>query len=101
MGDTKVRVTGWLLCALLAIAGGEAFAVLPPWAQTRLESVGVGAIPRGVVATAVQDATGYLWLATGDGLVRYDGYRFTSQETADPDPVARNLGWISELYSVI
>ncbi|CAM8672091.1 GGDEF domain [Comamonadaceae bacterium] len=99
MGDTKVRVTGWLLCALLAIAGGEAFAVLPQWAQTRLESVGVGAIPRGVVATAVQDATGYLWLATGDGLVRYDGYRFTSQETADPDPVARNLGWIRALHA--
>ena len=67
-------------------------AVLP-----RFEPVGVGAIPRGVVATMAQDHSGFLWIATGDGLVRYDGYRFRPTERDSAVPAARNLGWIRAL----
>jgi diguanylate cyclase (GGDEF)-like protein len=68
-----------------------------PVAQPRFESIGVGAIPRGVVATLAQDGAGFLWIATGDGLVRFDGYQFLPQERDDPDPARRNLGWIRAL----
>ena len=70
-----------------------------PLAEPRLESVGVGIIPRDVVPTMAQDKAGFLWIATGDGLVRYDGYRFRPQERESPDPAARNLGWIRALLA--
>ena len=70
-----------------------------PLAVPRFESVGVGIIPRDVVPTMVQDRAGFLWVATGDGLVRYDGYRFRPQERESVDPAARNLGWIRALLA--
>ena len=68
-----------------------------PLAEPRFESVGVGIIPRDVVPTMAQDRAGFLWIATGDGLVRFDGYRFRPQERESADPAARNLGWIRAL----
>ncbi|MEJ6003343.1 two-component regulator propeller domain-containing protein [Paucibacter soli] len=65
-----------------------------PELEPRFETVGAAAIPRGVVASMAQDRDGFLWIGTGDGLVRYDGYRFRKQERAGPDPASRNLGWI-------
>ena len=61
------------------------------------ESVGAGTIPRDVVAALAQDLAGFLWIATGDGLVRYDGYHFRAQERESTDPALRNLGWIRAL----
>ncbi|WP_313950738.1 two-component regulator propeller domain-containing protein [Accumulibacter sp.] len=46
-----------------------------------------------------QDRAGFLWIATGDGLVRFDGYRFRPQERDSADPAARNLGWIRALLA--
>ncbi len=90
------------LCAFLFAGAGFSHSRSPAEAPgyqalPRIESVGVGAIPRGVVATLAQDKAGFLWLATGDGLVRYDGYRYRAQEFASPDPTLRNLGWIRAL----
>jgi diguanylate cyclase (GGDEF)-like protein len=62
-------------------------------------SVGAGVLPRGVVPALAQDRTGFLWVATGDGLVRFDGYRFQPQELDHPDPVRRNLGWVRALLA--
>ncbi len=33
-------------------------------------------LPRNQVYSLMQDNTGYIWVGTGDGLSRYDGYRF-------------------------
>ncbi|HRD94351.1 MAG TPA: two-component regulator propeller domain-containing protein, partial [Accumulibacter sp.] len=73
--------------------------VANPLAEPRFESVGVGIIPRDVVPTMAQDRAGFLWIATGDGLVRFDGYRFRPQERESADPAARNLGWIRALLA--
>ena len=62
-----------------------------PLAEPRFESVGARSIPRGVVAALAQDRAGLLWIATGDGLVRYDGHRFRPQERASDIPAHRNL----------
>ena len=70
-----------------------------PLFEPRFESVGVGIIPRYVVPTVAQDRAGFLWIATGDGLVRFDGYRFRPQERKTADPAARNLGWIRALLA--
>ena len=69
-----------------------------PLTLPRFESVGADQIPRGVIASMAQDRAGFLWLATGDGLVRYDGYRFRPQERDSGDPLRRNLGWIRAMW---
>jgi diguanylate cyclase (GGDEF)-like protein len=66
-------------------------------AQPRFETVRAAAIPRAVVPAIAEDKAGFLWIATGNGLVRYDGYRFRPQERAHADPARRNLGWIRAL----
>lgn len=35
-------------------------------------------LPSNIVTEVLQDQKGYLWLATGNGLCRYDGYSFTN-----------------------
>ncbi|MEF8723025.1 MAG: two-component regulator propeller domain-containing protein [Candidatus Accumulibacter delftensis] len=96
-----MKLLGLLLLTVTAL---HADPLLPlnvdnPLAEPRFESVGVGIIPRAVVPTMVQDRAGFLWVATGDGLVRFDGYRFRAQERESADPAARNLGWIRALLA--
>lgn len=67
--------------------------------EPQFSPVGIGAIPRGVVAALTQDRNGFLWIATGDGLVRYDGYRFSPRGRDAADEAQRNLGWIRALLS--
>jgi diguanylate cyclase (GGDEF)-like protein len=102
----RMAVAPW--CALILqvlLVGGSMATVLPdgaphdPLAEPRFVSVGVGAIPRAVVPAIAQDRAGFLWVATGDGLVRYDGYRFRPQERESPNPRLRNLGWIRALLA--
>ncbi|MCV2370353.1 ligand-binding sensor domain-containing protein [Roseateles oligotrophus] len=66
-------------------------------AEPRFESVGADAIPRGVVASLAQDSAGFIWVGTGDGLVRHDGYRFRPQERSSEIAAERNLGWLRAL----
>lgn len=98
------RLLSLVLIALVVV--GPAYAEPPlfpitenPLAEPHFESVGVGVIPRHVVATMAQDRAGFLWVATGDGLVRFDGYHFRPQEREGPDPATRNLGWIRALLA--
>ncbi|MBK7953965.1 MAG: hypothetical protein IPK02_08425 [Candidatus Accumulibacter sp.] len=63
-----------------------------PLFEPRFESVGVGIIPRHVVPTMAQDRAGFLWIATGDGLDRFDPtsgsfshHRHSSQTDSLPD----------------
>ena len=85
----------WLAASLAdgATAGAES----PPLdllAEPRLVRVGADQIPRDVVASVAQDGHGFIWVGTGDGLVRYDGYRFRPRERTSADPKRRNLGWV-------
>jgi diguanylate cyclase (GGDEF)-like protein len=105
-GRLILRPTLSVLLAILLLAATALHAdslrplnVENPLAEPRFESVGVGIIPRDVVPTMAQDRAGFLWIATGDGLVRYDGYRFRPQERESADPAARNLGWIRALLA--
>ena len=44
----------------------------------------------GGVSAIVQDLSGYLWLGTNIGLVRFDGWRFTRWETISRTPLPRS-----------
>src|SRR6187551_334096 len=39
-------------------------------------------LPSDVVKAISQDSLGFLWIATDDGLVKYDGLRFTTYKSA-------------------
>jgi ligand-binding sensor domain-containing protein len=65
----------------------------------QFQPVGQQSIPRGVVASLAQDQAGFLWVATGDGLVRYDGYRFQPRGRDGVEPVRANLGWVRALLA--
>lgn len=47
-------------------------------------------LPVNVVNALLQDRSGYLWLATNDGLVRFDGFRFTVFNTVSNPPMQSN-----------
>ncbi len=94
-----------VVCCLAFASGARAAEARPvPLAseipvEPHFETVGAGAIPRDVVATLAQDTAGFVWIATGDGLVRHDGYRFRPQEREAASPADRNLGWIRSLLA--
>lgn len=65
-----------LLCQLPAVAATAAAGV-PLLAQPRFETVGDSStVPQSVVSALAQDQQGLLWIGTGAGLVRHDGYTF-------------------------
>ncbi|RZS56901.1 ligand-binding sensor domain-containing diguanylate cyclase [Sphaerotilus mobilis] len=86
-----------LLTVLCALAAGWPGATLAASPAPLIESVGTDVIARDVVAALAQDRHGFLWVATGDGLVRHDGIEFRAQELPDSDPARRSVGWVRAL----
>ena len=64
------RIARWLVVAWLA--AGTASAGLPETPRPQQLTVADGLSSNRINAVA-EDASGYLWIATSDGLVRYDG----------------------------
>jgi signal transduction histidine kinase/ligand-binding sensor domain-containing protein len=98
-----VRPLSWravLCCVLLmwhagvgAAAAGAAVAdasvALAWFAEPRFERVGdAESIPDGMVSALAQDAAGFLWIGTQQGLLRYDGYRLRRFVHDARDPAA-------------
>jgi signal transduction histidine kinase/ligand-binding sensor domain-containing protein len=46
-----------------------------------------------------QDRTGFLWLATQDGVNRYDGYTFRTFRNIPDDSLSLALNWINDIYT--
>ncbi|OWQ85254.1 hypothetical protein CDN99_22195 [Roseateles aquatilis] len=66
-------------------------------AEPRFETVGIDApVPLNVISALAQDQTGFLWIGTGAGLVRFDGYNFRQPGAPLENGVrsARSLGFI-------
>ena len=61
----------------------------PPQYQHQTWTIDDG-LPVNVVNAVVQDRSGYLWLATNDGLVRFDGVRFTVFNTVSHPQMQSN-----------
>jgi signal transduction histidine kinase/DNA-binding response OmpR family regulator/ligand-binding sensor domain-containing protein len=68
--------------------------VLCAQAPAMLLSVNEG-LSQGMVFDILQTRDGYLWIATKDGLNRYDGYRFDifSNDSFDPFSIASSESW--------
>ena len=99
MVATRVKAAGWKrrsnrLCSALGLLGlllalgslaarADVVAHLRQQALPYLETVAdADALPEGSIAALAEDRSGFLWIGTTQGLVRYDGYRF-EQPTLD------------------
>lgn len=65
------------LSSALAAETGPAFRSSAEEAPTFEQIGGPRSVPNGIVTAIAQDRDGLLWLGSTDGLVRFDGYRFT------------------------
>ncbi len=85
-----VRAGRGALCVLLLAMAGVAAAEVPATPQPRQLTVADG-LPSSNINEFAEDHFGYLWLASRDGLARYDGrnYRFWRAE----DGLRDNLVW--------
>jgi len=78
-----------VVCATLAAVGCLALALLlgVPLVSAQKLSLRHYDVPDGLAQGTVQaihqDAKGYLWFGTLEGLSRFDGYRFTNYDTRD------------------
>ncbi len=95
--DTRMCLVASLT---LVVALGSALAAsdVEPTPEFRHLSVAQG-LSHGSVYSILQDATGFMWFATEDGLNRYDGARITvyRHEPGNPDSLATsNFGEIHE-----
>jgi len=70
------RVIGVMMaaCALASLSAARADEPEPRWVQRHYGST--DGLPVGSASSARIDADGFLWLATHDGLARFDGQRF-------------------------
>jgi signal transduction histidine kinase/ligand-binding sensor domain-containing protein/CheY-like chemotaxis protein/HPt (histidine-containing phosphotransfer) domain-containing protein len=63
----------WLIGGLLGIAAATSAAAADAPALILQHLTTADGLPQGSVYTTLQDSQGFVWLATEDGLVRYDG----------------------------
>ena len=90
-GDPRWFV-GWLLSGLL----GWSTLAMASTPEPEYLTVRNG-LPQGFVRSMIQDQRGFIWMATRDGLCRYDGFRFRIY-THDPQQ-ASSLSF-SSIYEI-
>ncbi len=81
----KVRICAILFCAVVAVSGATA--------QNTLHHYTVnGGLSQHSVTSVIQDSRGLLWIATFDGLNRFDGLEFKTyrHDPSDPNSPANN-----------
>ena len=86
-----MRRVGWLLSGVLVLWTGLALARVPE--VPRFRSIGVAeGLPATGVNAIVRDRAGYIWIATTDGLARYDGigFRVWRNEPGNPQSLPGN-----------
>jgi diguanylate cyclase (GGDEF)-like protein len=88
------RVLAYTTVLLLACAGLPALSA-PPMQFTPLEAE--DGLSQGAVMAIRQDAQGFLWLGTEDGLDRYDGYEVRHFIHDRTQPHSLPVNWVSTL----
>ncbi|RDZ29424.1 response regulator [Lysobacter silvisoli] len=87
----------WLWATLLWALLLPARAALPETPQFRYYGVAEG-VPSSTVAALAQDSEGYIWMATHDGLARYDGVSFRVWRHVPGDPGSLPSNMVQALH---
>ena len=84
-----------LLALVLSLLIGTA----PVHADVRFKNLTVeNGLPSSTVFNIIQDRQGYIWLATSNGLDRYDGYKFVTFKHNPSDPNSLSSDFVKALY---
>src|SRR5437773_3425109 len=87
--------TRWaLLLFVLAVCGNSAFGIDPALSldQNVIRTWGVDqGLPQGTVYALAQTADGYVWAATQEGFVRFDGTEFVTYDKAAAPQIHNNM----------
>ena len=79
-------------CTILAVAGAG---VIPDMKFRRLDTR--EGLSNSMVSTILRDSRGYVWLGTGYGLNRYDGYRIRTYFSYDKDTTSLRNNRVDEI----
>ena len=76
-----IKPTGWILCLLLLLLAGVPALALDPTRDLSQFNASVwlteNGLPQNTVHSITQAKDGYVWIATEEGLARFDGIKFT------------------------
>ena len=82
-----MRKMKFIVALLLAVcfvpAQGEKSGAAGGWSARRVSSA--DGLPSNTVNDMAQDSLGYVWMATGNGLCRYDGFRAAAMQDVSCD----------------
>jgi signal transduction histidine kinase/ligand-binding sensor domain-containing protein len=81
----------YLLFLYVQVLSLNGFAQKPP---LKFEQLGANSgLSESNVLCILQDSRGFMWFGTGDGLVKYDGYSFTTykNDRKDPNSISNNF----------
>lgn len=86
------RVFSHLIVALLLVMLAAAARATEPWVSFRHVGIGQG-LSNSTVQSIAQDSLGYIWVATHDGLNRYDGnsFKIYRSDSADDASLPENV----------
>ncbi|UYK78016.1 ATP-binding protein [Xanthomonas sacchari] len=89
----------WGLACLLALAAvcADASAAVPELPRFRVFS-GEQGLPSSDISGLQLDRDGYLWIASGDGLARYDGREFRVWRHDPADPASLRCNYVQDLH---
>lgn len=95
----------FVLCFLVIVLSHCLLFVEHSYGQTprdavKFERLGLDdGLSQSSIYAIAQDHTGFLWLATQDGVNRYDGYTFRSFRNIPDDSLSLALNWINDIYA--
>ena len=96
LGRDARRLSGLFLAAFLGAARLRALDPAVPLSQYGLDVwTSDSGLPQNSVSAVVQTRDGYLWLGTQEGLVRFDGVRFTIFDTRNTPALSDD--WVQSL----
>jgi len=96
VGPRRSRVGSWSLLFLFLVGVLPVSAQIPPLVFDRI-SVDQG-LSQSIVVSIIQDARGFLWFGTEDGLNLYDGYSFTILRSDPTDQHSLSYNQISCIH---
>jgi ligand-binding sensor domain-containing protein/signal transduction histidine kinase len=92
-------IRGWAAALAALLVSGAASALNPELAVTQyshrawMADQTAGSLPQNSVFSIVQTPDGYLWIATQEGVARFDGVRFTVFNSRNTPEIRHNDVW--------